>query len=182
MTKKTNPKKLPVYIAIGIIVILGIVAFRQKDTNTTIFPTITKPSEESFKAPGKDWPSPKKVEDYFISNLHMSPEEAQSIRSKPGVDGKVMLRLGDNTTIDGLISNLQYYGFVRDEAALRYALEHTKDTHPGKTYALKIGDGDIDTFAYYRISEGMTAWEIANELLNNPTNFAYDEYHYIFMP
>lgn len=182
MIKKSHPKKLPIYIAVGVIVILGIVAFKHWATNTSIISTIAKPSEESLEAPGKDWPSTKKVEDYFVSNLHMSPEEAQSIRSKPEVDGKVMLRLGDNTTLDGLISNLHYYGFIRDEAALRYALEHTTDNHPGKTYALKIGNGDIDTFAYYRISENMTAWEIANELLNNPTNFAYDEYHYIFMP
>lgn len=92
-----------------------------------------------------------------------------------------MLRLGDNTTIDRLISNLRYYGFVRDEAALRYALEHSTDTVPGKTYALKIGDNTVDTFAYYRISEEMTAWEIADELLNHPTNFAYDEYGYTFI-
>ncbi len=182
MIKKSNPKKLPIYIAVGIIVILGIVAFKHSATNTSIISIITKPSEQSFEAPGKDWPSPKKVEDYFISNLHMSPEEAQSIRSKPGVDGKVMLRLGDNTTIDVLISNLEYYGFVRDEAALRYALEHSNDTVPGKTYALKVGNNTVDTFAYYRISEEMTAWEIADELLNNPTNFAYDEYRYLFMP
>ena len=182
MIKKSNAKNLPVYLAIGVIVILGIVAFKHKTSNTSIISTKTKPSEESFKAPGKDWNSPKKVEDYFVSNLHMSPEEAQSIRSKPGVGGKVMLRLGDNTTMDGLISNLKYYGFIREESALRYALEYSTDTAPGKTYALKIGNNTVDTFAYYRISEEMTAWEIADELLNHPTNFAYDEYHYLFMP
>ena len=165
-------------LAIGL---FGFVLFRQSNLNSRVA-ILNKSAEENFAAAGRDWPSPKKVEDYFVSNLHMTPTEAHSIRSKEGVDGKVMLRLTENTTIDALISNLEYYGFIRDKEVLRYALEHTKDTHPGKTYALKIGDGDIDTFAYYRISENMTAWEIANELLNNPTNFAYDEYHYMFMP
>jgi hypothetical protein len=182
MIKKSYPKKLPVYISVGVIVILGIVAFKHRATNTSIISTITKPSEESFVAPGKDWPSAKKVEDYFVSNLHMSPEEAHSIRSKPGVDGKVMLRLAENSTIDGLVSNLEYYGFVKDKNALIYALENSTDTVPGHQEALKVGTNTVDTFAYYRISENMTTWEIADQLLNHPTYFAYDEYHYMFMP
>jgi hypothetical protein len=182
MTKKTNAKKLP-FIAVGMVVILAIVTISKlTSVNNSVVSTITKPSEENFEAPGRDWPSEKKVEDYFVSNLHMTPEEAQGIRSKPGVDGKVMLRLTGDTTIEGLIGNLEYYGFVKDKDALKYALENSKDTMPGRTDAMKAGNNTVDKYAYYRISENMTAWEIADELLNHPTYFAYDEYHYLFMP
>ena len=144
---------------------------------------ITKPNEENFKAPGKDWESPKKVEDYFIERLHMPVAEAKQIRSKPGVDGKANLRLDPKVTLDALISNLYYYGFVRDEKAFRYALEHTKDTTPSDT-AIKVGkDGTIDTNAEYRISENMSAWGLADLLLNKPEgHFTFDEYGYFFMP
>lgn len=143
---------------------------------------LAKPNEESFQAPGKDWPSEKKVEDYFVEHLRMSPEEAKAIRSKPGVDGKVMLRLREGTTLEALLSNLEYYGLVRDKETLRYALEHSTDTVPGHANALKVGDNTIDVWAYYRISENMTALEVADELLNKPTYFGFDEYNYLFMP
>ncbi|MFA6386104.1 MAG: hypothetical protein WCW29_05175, partial [Candidatus Paceibacterota bacterium] len=59
----------------------------------------------------------------------------------------------------------------------------TKDTVAGKANALKVGkSGTIDVGAYYRISEDMDAWQMADELLNKPTYIAYDEYNYIFMP
>lgn len=122
------------------------------------------------------------MEDYFVEHLRMTPQEAQEIRSKPGVDGKVMLRIREQTTLEALLSNLEYYGFVRDKEALRYALEHSEDTVPGKANALKVGNNTIDTWSYYRISEDMNAWEIADELLNHPTYFSFDEYNYTFMP
>jgi len=144
---------------------------------------LTQPNTDNFKAPGRNWASAKKVEDYFVSNLHMSPEEASTIRSKPGVDGKVNLRINTKVTLTALVSNLAYYGFIRDEKALFYALEHTKDTTPG-TQSIKVGqEGTIDTNAEYRISENMTAWELADTLLNKPSgHFPFDEYNYFFMP
>jgi len=143
----------------------------------------TKPNEEDFKAPGKDWESAKKVEDYFIERLHMSSEEANSIRKKPGVDGTVDLRISTNVTLQGLTGNLVHYGFIRDEKAFLYALEHTKDTTPNDK-AIKVGSvGTIDQNAEYRISENMTAWELADVLLNKPAgHFPFDEYNYFFMP
>ncbi len=143
----------------------------------------TKPNEENFKAPGKNWESSKKVEDYFIERLHMPVAEAEQIRSKPGVDGTADLRISTEVTLDALIGNLFYYGFVRDEKAFRYALEHTKDTTPSDK-AIKVGkDGTIDANAEYRISENMTAWEMADLLLNKPAgHFPFDEYNYFFMP
>jgi hypothetical protein len=144
---------------------------------------LTRPNEENFKAPGKAWNSSKKVEDYFIERLHMPVAEAATIRSKPGVDGLVNLRISTNVTLDGLIGNLYYYGFIRDEKSFLYALEHTKDTTQNDK-AIKVGkNGTIDTNAEYRISENMSAWELADLLLNKPAgHFPYDEYNYFFMP
>ncbi|MGD0523182.1 MAG: hypothetical protein ABSA43_01345 [Candidatus Microgenomates bacterium] len=144
---------------------------------------LTRPNEESFKAPGRAWNSPKKVEDYFIERLRMTPREASEIRSKPGVDGTVDLRINTNVTLKGLVGNLYYYGFVKDEDTLRYALEHTEDTTPSDN-AINVGkNGTIDTNAEYKISENMSAWELADLLLNKPEgHFAFDEYGYFFMP
>src|SRR5690606_25170601 len=117
-----------------------------------------------------------------VESLRMTPQEAQAVRSKPGNDGTVMLRIRENTTLEALVSNLEYYGFVRDKQALRYALENTTDTLPGKANPIKVGDNTIDIWSSYRISENMTAWEIADQLLNHPTYFSFDEYNYMFMP
>jgi cell division protein YceG involved in septum cleavage len=183
MGKKKLKKRSPIiFVLVGIVALVLLVLAINLSKGNSIVSDITKPSEESFEAPGKDWPSEKKVEDYFIEHLRMTPEEAQEIRSKPGVDGKVMLRLRENTTIEALISNLEYYGFVKNKESLRYALENSIDAYEGKQDALKVGDNTVDIWAYYRISEDMTAWEIAEELLNNPTHFGYDQYNYMFMP
>ncbi len=183
MTKKVFPKKIHSVVVLLVVVVLiglGLFSHFSQSINTSV---IVKPSEESFKAPGKDWPSQKKVEDYFGSNLHMTPDEAKAARSADkGNDDKVMLRLTQNTTVDGLLNNLEYYGFVRDKTALRYALENTKDNVPGHQEALKIGNNTVDVWASYQISENMTAWEIADQLLNHPSYFAYDQYGYLFMP
>jgi len=142
-----------------------------------------KPNSESFDAPGKDWESSKKVQDYFVERLRMTPEEASEIRNKPGVDGTVDLRINTNVTLGALVGNLYYYGFVKDEEAFRYALENTQDSTPNDA-SIKVGkNGTIDTNAEYRISENMSAWEIADILLNKPVgHFSYDEYGYFFMP
>lgn len=139
-------------------------------------------TDQTFLAPGKDWKSPKKVEDYFVERLHMSPDEAAKVRTLPGADGKITLRLLKDTKLQALTSNLEYYGFVRDHRSLESALEQTVDTVPGHQEALKVGNNTIDLWASYRISEDMTTWEIADQLLNHPNYFAYDEYGYMFMP
>lgn len=143
----------------------------------------SKPNVNNFKAPGKDWESAKKVEDYFIERLHMPPEEASVIRNKPGVDSTVDLRINTKVTLQGLTGTLFYYGFIRDEKAFMYALEHAKDTTPSDK-AIRVGSsGTIDQNAEYRISEDMNAWELADKLLNKPdSHFSYDEYNYFFMP
>lgn len=140
-----------------------------------------EPNQDSFKAPGRSWNSPKKVEDYFVETMHMPPEEARTIRFRG--NGTIDLRIGANTTLQGLVGNLAYYGFIRDEKTFLYALEHTTDTTSSQN-AINVGKtGTIDRNAEYRISEDMTAWELADILLNKPAgHFSYDEYNYFFMP
>lgn len=186
MTKKKLSKNQLLLASVAVLFFfigIGYFYFRFSVTpETSLMVEFTKPKEESFLAPGRDWPSEKKVEDYFVEHLRMTPQEAQQVRSKPGNKDTVMLRLRENTTLEGLLSNLEYYGFVRDKEAFRYALEHTTDTLQGKAKPLKIGDNTIDTWSSYQISENMTAWEIADQLLNQPTYFSFDEYNYMFMP
>lgn len=166
------------WLALAIVVVIAVLL------SQVLKPKLYRPSDESLKAPGKDFLSTKKVEDYFIEKLRMPAEEAKTIRTRgQGNDGKISLRLSDKTTLEALISNLRYYGFIRDEKAFMYALENTKDTVAGKANALKVGkSGTIDMGAYYKITEDMDAWQLADELLNKPTYIAYDEYGYMFMP
>lgn len=170
-----HPYKNRLFALTGLVLLLAFGAFG--------YLKLAKPNEDSLKAPGRTWGSPKKVEDYFVEKLRMTPQEAAEIRSKPGVDGTVDLRISTNVTLDGLTGNLYYYGFIRDEKSFRYALKNTKDTTPSDK-AIKVGkDGTIATNAEYRISENMSAWEIADILLNKPAgHFTFDEYNYFFMP
>ena len=78
----------------------------------------------------------------------------------------VKFRVDKQNTLIAVTGNLAYYGFVKDEEALKYALEHTKDNTPGKVGAIKVGNNTIDTETAYDISQSMSAWEIARILLN----------------
>lgn len=72
-----------------------------------------------------------------------------------------------DTTLMAVVGDLHYYGFIKDEDAFKYALEHTKDNTPSKENALTIGSNTIDREARYKISQSMTAWQIADILLNH---------------
>lgn len=180
MINPTNKKLL--YLLFPVVILLAFSVYVVRQPSNSIQEANTKPSEKSFQAPGKDWSSEKKVEDYFVEKLGMNYEDAKNAR-KPSANGKIMLRVRENTTLEALISNLEYYGFVRDQEALLYALEHTEDTQEGKADPIMVSDNKtISIWSYYRISEDMTAWEIADELLNHPTYFGFDEYNKMFMP
>lgn len=71
-----------------------------------------------------------------------------------------------NTSLEAVISDLKYYEFVKDENAFKYALKKTKDTTTGNENSLKIGNNTIKREAKYTISQSMTAWQIADILLN----------------
>ncbi len=135
---------------------------------------------DDFKAPGKSWNSPKKVEDYFVEKLRFTQSDLERQKQSETVD----FRPGKGSTLEAIVSNLQYYGFIRSEKALMYALENTKDTTQGNPGALSVGrNGSIDTVASYRVSENMTTWEMADTLLNKSHYFGpNDEYNYMFMP
>jgi len=118
----------------------------------------------------------KTVSDYYREKLRMSPDEARDAAAVG-----TSFYVSDSMTIDALISNLHYYGLVRDEQALRYALEHSNDSVPGNSNALKIGaDKTIDR-GYYSLGPNMNTWEIADALLNEPKESKID-YGYMFMP
>ena len=113
--------------------------------------------------------SGKTVADYFVEHLRMQPEDAQK-----SAESGASFYVTDKMTINALISNLHYYGLVKDEAALRYALENAEDTHPAqKPNPIKIGKNDIDR-GVYGLGASMSAWEIAQILLNYPQEIKMD--------
>ena len=81
----------------------------------------------------------------------------------------LQFRVSKQNTLMAVTGNLHYYGVIKDDNALQYALEHTKDNTPGKEGAIKVGNGTIDTEAVYNISQNMNTWEIARILLNEGT-------------
>jgi hypothetical protein len=82
--------------------------------------------------------------------------------------------ISKDKTLDAVIGDLHYYDFIKDKKAFRYALEHANDTNPRRDNSLKVGDNTIDRESRYTISQSMTAWEIAEALVNegeyNPCN------------
>jgi hypothetical protein len=160
------------HFVVIILIIVGI--------SVATYLNFNKIPNEDFKAPGKSWQSPKKVEDYFVEKLRFTQSDLERQKQSETVD----FRPGKGSTLDAIISNLNYYGFIRSEKALRYALENTKDTTQGNLGSLSVGkNGSIDIVASYRISENMTAWELADTLLNKGHYFGpNDEYNYMFMP
>lgn len=71
-----------------------------------------------------------------------------------------------DTSLDAVVSDLKYYDFIKNENAFRYALKKRKDITTGNENSLKIGNNTIDREARYTISQSMTAWQIADILLN----------------
>jgi hypothetical protein len=167
-------KKLPKLIigvfCLSVVLVAGFFIYKEK----------TKIPDQDFLAPGKSWQSTKKVDDYFVEKLHFTQSDFERQKQSETVD----FRPGKGSTLEAIVSNLKYYGFIRNEKALMYALENTKDNTQGNPGSLSVGkNGSIDIVASYRISENMTAWEIADILLNKSHYFGpSDEYGYIFMP
>ncbi len=145
-----------------------------------VYERLTKIPDQDFLAPGKSWQSPRKVEDYFVEKLRFTGSDLERQKSATTVD----FRPAKGSTVEAIISNLHYYGFIRNEKALWYALEHTEDKTQANPGALWVGrNGSIDTNASYRISENMTSWEMADTLLNKSHYFGkVDPYNYMFMP
>jgi len=69
---------------------------------------------------------------------------------------KVLYSVPQNTTQTAITSDLKYYDFIKDETAFKFAL-WIEGGIQGK---------DIQTGMVYEISQTMSAWQIANVLLN----------------
>ena len=126
----------------------------------------------------EDLASRKTVEDYFMEHMRVSAEEAKSMAS----DG-VMLRLSPSSTLQGVVGNLYYYGFIDDEAKFRKLLETVTDSTPGKEESIKADKNTIDVNSNYYLNYSMNDEEIADTLLNKAKfepNFT--QYNYLFMP
>lgn len=145
---------------------------------------LTKPNEDAFLAPGYEWQSEKKVEDYYVSNLRMTEKDLEVHKNRLVEGDDISFYVTEDSTLEGILNNLEYYGFIRSKEALKYALENTTDDTSGKDKAIHVGKtGTIDINAYYEISENMSAWDIANNLLNKPNYIgAHGDYGYLFMP
>lgn len=164
--KKTD-KRLTKSIILGLITLLIIGGID----------LLLRPKVESskFEAVNMQTWQGKTVADYFVDKLRMSPQEAQS-----ATEIGVSFYVSDAMTLDALISNLHYYGLVGDEEALQYALENSEDNVQGEENAIMIGENSIDR-GYYNLGPGMTVWEVADVLLNEPKESKID-YGYMFMP
>ena len=122
--------------------------------------------------------SRKTVEDYFMEHMRVSAEEAKTMAS----DG-IMLRLSPSSTLQGMVGNLYYYGFIDDEANFGKLLETSTDSTPGKENSIKSGNNTIDVDSNYYLNYSMSDEEIADTLLNKAkfeSNFT--QYNYLFMP
>ncbi len=165
--KNSRQKSIKYYLLYGLaILIVATVSFQM------FRPKI---DQSKFQAVDKSTWDGKTVADYFIERLRMTPEEAQDAEELGA-----SFYVTENMTLDALVSNLHYYGFVRDEQALRYALENSEDTNLGEENAIKVGRNTIDR-GVYGLGTKMTTWEVARILLNYPQEVKTD-YGYMFMP
>jgi hypothetical protein len=134
--KKVNIKEI-ILIALACLVVAAgsYVIFTHKDSR---FEAV----DLTNRAEGKE------VEDYFVDKLGMNGEEAKKF-----ADQGVSFYITGTTNLDAIISNLHYYGLVKDEKAFREALVKTKDTLPGNENAIKVGNNTIDIHAYYGLKK-----------------------------
>ena len=84
---------------------------------------------------------------------------------------EIQFTISKNKTLDAIVRDLKYYGFIKDEKAFTFALEHTQDNTKGGENFIKVGKGSktIEREAVYTITQSMTAWELASVLLNSGT-------------
>ena len=153
-------------IIIGALVLVGILVVGYFFLNKPLPPT------------SEDLASRKTVEDYFIEHMRVSAEEAKAM----AVDG-VMLKLSPSSTLQGVVGNLYYYGFIDDETKFEKLLKTSTDSTLGNKDSIKAGNNTIDVNSNYYLNYSMNDEEIADTLLNKAKfepNFT--QYNYLFMP
>ena len=91
----------------------------------------------------------------------------------PWLEGsKDTIRVTKNATLFGIIANLYDKGYIKDKTAFKIALLVSRDTTPaGKDGAIKVGFNTINQEYAYTISKQMTAWQLADVLLNRGRAF-----------
>ena len=135
-------------IIIGILVLVGILVAGYIFLSKPLPPT------------SEDLASRKTVEDYFMEHMRVGAEEAKTMAS----DG-VMLRLSPSSTLQGVVGNLYYYGFIDDEAKFKKLLESSTDTIPGKEGSIKSGSNTIDVNSNYYLNYSMSDEEDCRHLV-----------------
>ncbi|RJR29194.1 hypothetical protein C4564_02535 [Candidatus Microgenomates bacterium] len=82
------------------------------------------------------------------------------------------MRVTRNATVDGVIENLYSEGYIRNKTAFKLALRLTTDNNnENADNSLLIGNNTVQTEAVYIVSKDMSAWKVADSLLNHPTSF-----------
>lgn len=87
---------------------------------------------------------------FLIENVFTSPRKSSPI---------VKYRISETATTMAITRDLKYFDFVKHESALKIAL----------LIKGKLSGKDIQKSSVYKISQSMTAWQIAKVLLNNGT-------------
>lgn len=82
-------------------------------------------------------------------------------------DQKILMRIDKETTLQAVVSDLKYYGFIKNEDALKCALRFAKDETSGNENSIRIGTNTINRQAVYLISPDMDTWQLAKVLLND---------------
>lgn len=103
---------------------------------------------------------------YIAFYKYQNVQKDKFTAPRPQISTTYTFRVGKDAEIDGVIGNLEYYGFVKDKQALLKALEKTRDNTPGNEDSIQIYGNTIDREAEYTLSQAWDAWKIAQILLN----------------
>src|SRR3990167_2411741 len=79
---------------------------------------------------------------------------------------KVLMRVDKDTTLQAIVGDLNYYGFIKNESAFKIALRFAEDKTPGNENSIRLGNNTVDRQAVYLVSQNMDAWHLAKVLLN----------------
>jgi hypothetical protein len=89
---------------------------------------------------------------FFLQNLFAAPKKSSPI---------IEYRVSQTATQMAITGDLRYYGFIKHESTLNFAL----------FIEGKIDGKNIQRSAIYEISQSMSAWQIASILLNSSSHF-----------
>lgn len=103
---------------------------------------------------------------YVAFQKYQQIQENRFTAPRTQVSTTYTFRVGKDAEIDGVISNLEYYDFVKDKQALLTALKKAEDNTPGNEDSIQIDGNTIDREAEYTLSQAWDAWKIAEVLLN----------------